>query len=509
LQVRADLDPSVPVIRLGVDLDSTGDAKRLVDDRHISDMGLLINCSSVSSVAASPTIQNNTANDMRAGQQGAATTQLVPDATRSPHIVDTASLLLEFWRLGGKFGERDYPFTNSPNILYDSFCVKLGDVDLHSHQGQATQTQTMTVKPLASTPGLSHVDLGKSVPSAESAVRDMPHESAIAHLQLMQRDRDLCHQASSSNLWITNQHENRVGVSNVGSSIFSSVATNTICLQSKLGSTSPQARAVEMTAATESTEQAQRPPSLSLISPQSHVTRDFNTDHDQTTYAGPHHEPLPGRESFLSLLLSDTFSPLRFTDRKVGALFFADAVNYFGLIGAGEILSFQGAIATVTSLASTILAAYRSNPYHNWQHAVATMQRTMILLDRASASHAAHKSLDRLALLFAALAHDAEHRGFTNAFESSSLSDLALRYNVDSVLEHHHAAVLCSVLRGTYGRNSDRSSGRERAASSDVGEPQIVPAIPVGYGNALRLDRDMFSRLRTIAVNAILATDSE
>ena len=52
------------------------------------------------------------------------------------------------------------------------------------------------------------------------------------------------------------------------------------------------------------------------------------------------------------------------------------------------------------------------------------------------------RAVDQLALLLAALGHDAGHRGRTNAFEVATLSDLALRYNDSSVLENHHAAGL-------------------------------------------------------------------
>ena len=54
------------------------------------------------------------------------------------------------------------------------------------------------------------------------------------------------------------------------------------------------------------------------------------------------------------------------------------------------------------------------------------------------------RPVDQLALLLAALGHDAGHRGRTNAFEVATLSDLALRYNDASVLENHHAAVSCT-----------------------------------------------------------------
>jgi hypothetical protein len=59
------------------------------------------------------------------------------------------------------------------------------------------------------------------------------------------------------------------------------------------------------------------------------------------------------------------------------------------------------------------------------------------------------KSLDCLALLLAAICHDLEHPGTTNAFQVNSGSALALRYNDSSVLESHHAASGCAAMART------------------------------------------------------------
>lgn len=49
--------------------------------------------------------------------------------------------------------------------------------------------------------------------------------------------------------------------------------------------------------------------------------------------------------------------------------------------------------------------------------------------------------LDVFTLLLSALCHDLEHKGTTNAFETMTCSEHALRYNDVSVLENHHASV--------------------------------------------------------------------
>ena len=54
--------------------------------------------------------------------------------------------------------------------------------------------------------------------------------------------------------------------------------------------------------------------------------------------------------------------------------------------------------------------------------------------------------LDILALLIAALCHDVDHSGKTNAFEVSSASEIAIVYHDNAVLENHHAATTFKVM---------------------------------------------------------------
>ena len=70
--------------------------------------------------------------------------------------------------------------------------------------------------------------------------------------------------------------------------------------------------------------------------------------------------------------------------------------------------------------------------------------------DRALASEVFFvEDHDSLALLLAALGHDAGHRGRNNGFEVGRLSELAIRYNDLSVLESHHASVTCTLIHTT------------------------------------------------------------
>jgi 3',5'-cyclic-nucleotide phosphodiesterase len=51
------------------------------------------------------------------------------------------------------------------------------------------------------------------------------------------------------------------------------------------------------------------------------------------------------------------------------------------------------------------------------------------------------------AILLSAVVHDVDHPGNTNLFEINSQSDLAIRYNDQSVLENHHCSTAFRLMR--------------------------------------------------------------
>ncbi|RLN95120.1 hypothetical protein BBJ28_00000104 [Nothophytophthora sp. Chile5] len=81
---------------------------------------------------------------------------------------------------------------------------------------------------------------------------------------------------------------------------------------------------------------------------------------------------------------------------------------------------------------------YHPNPFHNFQHAFSVVHAAYLLLSTTDAAQML-QPLDIAACLVAALGHDVDHPGHTNAFEVVSGSQLALLYSDESVLEHHHA----------------------------------------------------------------------
>jgi hypothetical protein len=89
---------------------------------------------------------------------------------------------------------------------------------------------------------------------------------------------------------------------------------------------------------------------------------------------------------------------------------------------------------------------YRPNPYHNFKHGMSVAHICFLALDRSATAALTFDSVDRLAVLLSAICHDVDHPGVNNAYESSSLSEFAILYNDQSVLEHHHAALMFQLL---------------------------------------------------------------
>lgn len=95
---------------------------------------------------------------------------------------------------------------------------------------------------------------------------------------------------------------------------------------------------------------------------------------------------------------------------------------------------------------ATIQSSYSAdNPYHNFHHCTDVAQATFLIITLIRET--AHiSSLECFCLLIAALAHDLEHPGVSNAFLIKSKHRLALRYNDIAVLENKHASCLFEIL---------------------------------------------------------------
>eukprot|EP01018_Ginkgo_biloba_P017769 Gb_02192 [translate_table: standard] len=91
-------------------------------------------------------------------------------------------------------------------------------------------------------------------------------------------------------------------------------------------------------------------------------------------------------------------------------------------------------------------AQYRATvPYHNFRHACDVLHATYLILTLVEAGKLLN-DLEMLALALAALCHDVDHPGLTNAFLVNCNDPLAIRYNGISVLENHHASTAIKTL---------------------------------------------------------------
>ena len=84
--------------------------------------------------------------------------------------------------------------------------------------------------------------------------------------------------------------------------------------------------------------------------------------------------------------------------------------------------------------------------YHNWHHAVCTMHGSFLFLSLAGGEEM-YDDKDIFAILVAALCHDLEHSGQNNDFHVKTQSELALKYENQSVLENHSITQTLTMLQ--------------------------------------------------------------
>jgi hypothetical protein len=137
--------------------------------------------------------------------------------------------------------------------------------------------------------------------------------------------------------------------------------------------------------------------------------------------------------------------------------------------------------AILQAFFSEVKKAYDDNPYHNFLHALATTHYVFKLMSSAGLTIKMSPAL-LFTLVVAAVCHDIGHRGYNNAFEIASQSELALRYSDKSPLEHHHTA---------------------RAF-------EIALRSPGGKCNVFKsLDAATYAEVRRLMIQAILSTDMQ
>ena len=116
------------------------------------------------------------------------------------------------------------------------------------------------------------------------------------------------------------------------------------------------------------------------------------------------------------------------------------------LHSGGLLRRFRISPAALSAFIDDVLQKYPNNPFHCGRHAFSVMHTSFLFLQDGVLRKELLEPIDSLALLLAALCHDLEHPGTTNAFQINSGSELAMRYNDSSVLEHHHCAMAFATM---------------------------------------------------------------
>ncbi|XP_032242286.1 probable 3',5'-cyclic phosphodiesterase pde-5 isoform X2 [Nematostella vectensis] len=142
----------------------------------------------------------------------------------------------------------------------------------------------------------------------------------------------------------------------------------------------------------------------------------------------------------------------------------------------------------------TVRKNYRKVPYHNWTHAFA-VAHCMYLVIRSG--HNNFTGLEALAMFFACLCHDLDHRGRTNSWMKNEGTPLAAVYST-STMEHHHFNQTITILQHE-GHNifSQLNSAEYKTVLGYMKECILATDLALFFGNKAKLkdvvDKGTFS----------------
>jgi hypothetical protein len=156
---------------------------------------------------------------------------------------------------------------------------------------------------------------------------------------------------------------------------------------------------------------------------------------------------------------------------------------------------------------------YRVNAYHNFQHAVDvthTVYRYIVLTEPRT--HIT--SVEKFALMVAALSHDLDHPGVNNAFLVNTKDRLATVYNDSSVLENSHIACLYNLINTRQTRGQSVSARKDSVANAGPDTPGS-PSHPQAQSQVQEeddanifaaLDDTLYREVRRIIIATVLHT---
>ncbi|GLE10969.1 hypothetical protein PINS_up023261 [Pythium insidiosum] len=138
--------------------------------------------------------------------------------------------------------------------------------------------------------------------------------------------------------------------------------------------------------------------------------------------------------------------PLDRWDLDTLAMSSADIIVAVGVVfrAYGFLETFRIPGEKFAAFATNVANYYRSNPFHNFQHAFHVLLTMHVMLRCECRKY--FSGVEIFSMLLAALCHDVDHPGNTNDFELKTLSPMALTHNDDAVLERHHCRVTFIIL---------------------------------------------------------------
>lgn len=220
---------------------------------------------------------------------------------------------------------------------------------------------------------------------------------------------------------------------------------------------------------------------------------------------------LPGRQDVFTRIRSWDYNVLDYDDDEL-CLTVLDMIQTFNLID-----TFHLNTDLLSTFVTGVRGKYRKNPYHNFRHGVSVAHVCFLGAYSTKAAYTYLQPLDILSLLLCALCHDVDHPGVNNAYETNAITDLAVIYNDQSVLENHHAAVMFELLRAGEKNivKGSNTSGKNRSSVPVTGSAGTSTPNPLALNTStaedtvsiLGLSRKDFLAFRKLAISGILATD--
>ncbi|KAF5833679.1 hypothetical protein DUNSADRAFT_9950 [Dunaliella salina] len=122
-------------------------------------------------------------------------------------------------------------------------------------------------------------------------------------------------------------------------------------------------------------------------------------------------------------------------------------LGFFLLERTGMASTFRMSLPRLARFLRQIEAGMKAVPYHNTVHVADVLQTLHVMSTLGGLSKAIADPLFMLSAYLAAIIHDFEHQGLTNAFLIATESPLAMRYNDTAPLEQHHLSSAFSVLK--------------------------------------------------------------